>query len=124
MLNNFAMPAFGLGSIVFSFIAVSVLRYTKEKVKARIWARTFDKRAKKFLKRYETERGGQEALVKSILGELTKNGKYNQVPPTVPQAPVQQPIQQPVQEPAPVTPKFEIPPIPPIPPMPPHATQV
>lgn len=119
------MPVYSLSSVVLGFILVSVLRYTKEKVKARIWARTFDKRAKKFLKRYDTERGGQEALVKSILGELGRDNKLS---------PMQTPVQAPVQAPAPVAtpvvqappaaPVFQIPPIPPIPQMPPHATQV
>jgi hypothetical protein len=117
MINTFALPAFSIGSIVLSFVAVAVLRYAKEKVKARIWARTFDKRAKKFLKRYDTERGGQEALVKSILEQLGKDNKL---------APVQAPVQvaTPVVQPPQAAPVFQIPPIPPIPTMPPHATQV
>lgn len=109
------MPVYSLSSVVLGFIIVSVLRYTKEKVKARIWARTFDKRAKKFLKRYDTERGGQEALVKSILGELGRNTPSSALVQTAVQAPVQPPQAAPV---------FQIPPIPPIPQMPPHATQV
>jgi len=125
MINNFALPAFSIGSIVLSIVAVVVLRYAKEKVKARIWARAFDKRAKKFLKRYDTERGGQEALVKTILGDLTKSGKLNPQTPVAP-APVQPaPVQAPVQQVAPQAPNiFQIPPMPPIPQMPPHATQV
>lgn len=119
MINNFTMPVYSLSSIVLGCIVVSVLRYAKEKVKARIWARTFDKRAKKFLKRYDTERGGQEALVKSILGEL---GRNNPSPAPV-QTAVQAAVQAPVQAPQ-AAPVFQIPPIPPIPQMPPHATQV
>lgn len=114
------MPVYSLSSIVLGCIVVSVLRYTKEKVKARIWAKTFDKRAKKFLKRYDTERGGQEALVKSILGELErKNHTSDPVQTAVQTTPVQAPVQPPQ-----AAPVFQIPPIPPIPQMPPHATQV
>ena len=120
MINNFTMPVYSLSSVVLGFILVSVLRYTKEKVKARIWAKTFDKRAKKFLKRYDTERGGQEALVKSILGEL---GRNNHNPAPVQTVAQTQPVQAPVQPPQ-AAPVFQIPPIPPIPTMPPHATQV
>lgn len=119
------MPVYSLSSIVLGCIVVSVLRYTKEKVKARIWARTFDKRAKKFLKRYDTERGGQEALVKSILGELGRDNKLSPVQTPV-QAPVQAatPVATPVVQPPQAAPVFQIPPIPPIPQMPPHATQI